>query len=65
MAVRRSLWVFGHLVVGGRSSYRAGWARVWRATVWQQLAMVRWRVTAVSATATSAANRQRVSEAGR
>ena len=65
VAVPRSLWVFGHLVFGGRSGDRAGWACVWRATVWQQLAMVRLRVTAVSATATSAANRQRVSEVGR
>jgi hypothetical protein len=56
MAVPRSLWVFGHLVVGGRSGDRAGWARVWRATVSQQLAMVRLRVTAVRATATLVAN---------
>ena len=65
MAVPRSLWVFGQLVFGGRSGDRAGWACVWRAAVSQQLAMVRLRVTAVRATTTSAANRQRVSEVGR
>jgi len=65
VAVPRSLWVFGRLVFGGRSRDRAGLASVWRATASQQLAMVRFRVTAVSATAASAANRQRVWVAGR
>ena len=46
MAVPRSLWVFGHLVCGGRSGDRAGWACVWRATASQQVAMVRLRVAA-------------------
>ena len=65
MAVPRSLWVIGHLVCGGRNGDGAGWASVWRATASQQVAMVRLRVVAGRATAASAANRQRVSEAGR
>ena len=65
VAVPRSLWVFGHLVCGGRSGDGGGWACVWRATALQQVAMVRLRVAAGRAPTASAANRQRVSEAGR
>ena len=65
VGVPRSLWVFGHMVCGGRSCNGAGWACVWRATASRQVAMVRFRVAAGRATAASAANRQRVSEAGR
>jgi hypothetical protein len=65
VAVPRSLWVFGHLVCGGRSGDGGGLACVWRATALQQVAMVRLRVAACGATTGSAANRQWVSEAGR
>jgi hypothetical protein len=65
VAVPRSLWVFGHLVCGGRSGDGAGWACVWRATALQQVAMVGLRVAAGHAPTASAANRQRVCEAGR
>jgi hypothetical protein len=65
MAVPRSLWVFGHLICGGRSGDGGGLACVWRATASQQVAMVRLRVPASSAPTASATNRQRVCEAGR
>ena len=65
VAAPRSLWVFGHLVWGGRSGDHAGWACVWRTTASQQVAMARFRVAAGGATAASAANRQGVPEAGR
>ena len=65
VAAPRSLWGFGHVVWGGRRGDRAGGASVWRETGSQHVAMVRLRVAGGLATAGSAANRQRVSEAGR
>jgi hypothetical protein len=64
-AVPRSLWLFGHLVWGGRSCDRAGLSWIWRATAAQPVAMVRFRMAVGRATAAAAANRQPVCEAGR